>query len=185
MSRDVGGRGADPSLSDQGAGRAAVDLSRSTADIAPGWTWWATTCPRWRSSSSICRRRTGTSRSSTTCSKTPSVRDVVVSGGDIANLHISQLEPFVSALLDIPNIRDIRLASKGLIGLPQHYPAGQRARGTGAAGEEGVRARRRPGAAHPRQQRPAGHAAGGPRRPGSCWRSASAMSGTRACCSAA
>jgi lysine 2,3-aminomutase len=53
--------------------------------------------------------------------KTPSVRDVVVSGGDIANLHITQLEPFVGALLDIPNIRDIRLASKGLIGLPQHY----------------------------------------------------------------
>jgi lysine 2,3-aminomutase len=53
--------------------------------------------------------------------KTPSVRDVVVSGGDIANLHISQLEPFVSGLLDIPNIKDIRLASKGLIGLPQHY----------------------------------------------------------------
>lgn len=56
--------------------------------------------------------------------KTPSVRDVVVSGGDIANLHISQLEPFVSALLDIENIRDIRLASKGLIGLPQHYLQG-------------------------------------------------------------
>jgi len=52
---------------------------------------------------------------------TPTVRDVVVSGGDIANLHISQLEPFVSALLDIPNIRDVRLASKGLMGLPQHY----------------------------------------------------------------
>ena len=53
--------------------------------------------------------------------RTPSVRDVVVSGGDIANLHITQLEPFVDALLDIPNIRDIRLASKGLIGLPQHF----------------------------------------------------------------
>jgi lysine 2,3-aminomutase len=53
--------------------------------------------------------------------RTPSVRDVVVSGGDIANLHITQLEPFVSALLDIPSIRDIRLASKGLIGIPQHY----------------------------------------------------------------
>jgi lysine 2,3-aminomutase len=53
--------------------------------------------------------------------KTPTVRDVVVSGGDIANLHITQLEPFVGALLDIPNIRDIRLASKGLVGLPQHY----------------------------------------------------------------
>ena len=57
--------------------------------------------------------------------KTPTVRDVVVSGGDIANLHITQLEPFVAALLDIPNIRDIRLASKGLIGLPQHFLQGQ------------------------------------------------------------
>lgn len=53
--------------------------------------------------------------------KTPSVRDVVVSGGDIANLPIQNLEPFVSALMDIPSIRDIRLASKGLIGIPQHF----------------------------------------------------------------
>jgi lysine 2,3-aminomutase len=53
--------------------------------------------------------------------KTPGVRDVVVSGGDIANMPIQQLEPFVSALLDIENIRDIRLASKGLMGIPQHF----------------------------------------------------------------
>ncbi len=53
--------------------------------------------------------------------RTPGVRDVVVSGGDIANLPITQLEPFVGALLDIPNIRDIRLASKGLMGIPQHF----------------------------------------------------------------
>src|ERR1700746_765578 len=53
--------------------------------------------------------------------KTPSVRDVVVSGGDIANMPIAQLEPFVSALLDIPTIKDIRLATKGLMGIPQHF----------------------------------------------------------------
>jgi lysine 2,3-aminomutase len=53
--------------------------------------------------------------------KTPSVRDVVVSGGDIANMPIAQLEPFVSALMDIPNIKDIRLATKGLMGIPQHF----------------------------------------------------------------
>ncbi|HSK37927.1 MAG TPA: lysine 2,3-aminomutase, partial [Actinomycetota bacterium] len=53
--------------------------------------------------------------------RTPSVRDVVVSGGDVANLPIRVLEQFVSALLDIDNIRDIRLASKGLMGLPQHF----------------------------------------------------------------
>ena len=52
---------------------------------------------------------------------TPSVRDVVVSGGDIANLPIQALEGFVAALLEIENIRDIRLASKGLMGLPQHF----------------------------------------------------------------
>jgi lysine 2,3-aminomutase len=53
--------------------------------------------------------------------RTPQVRDVVVSGGDVANLPIQVLENFVSALLDIPNIRDIRLATKGLMGLPQHF----------------------------------------------------------------
>jgi lysine 2,3-aminomutase len=53
--------------------------------------------------------------------RTPQVRDVVVSGGDIANLPIQQLESFVSALLDVPNIRDVRLATKGLMGIPQHF----------------------------------------------------------------
>jgi lysine 2,3-aminomutase len=53
--------------------------------------------------------------------RTPSVRDVVVSGGDMANLPIAHLEQFVSALLDIETIRDIRLATKGLMGLPQHF----------------------------------------------------------------
>jgi lysine 2,3-aminomutase len=54
-------------------------------------------------------------------SDTPSVRDVVVSGGDIANIPIKRLEEFVSALLDIEHVRDIRLATKGLMGLPQHF----------------------------------------------------------------
>ncbi len=117
--------------------------------------------------------------------KTPAVRDVVVSGGDIANLHISQLEPFVSALLDIPNIRDIRLASKGLIGLPQHFLQDSVVAGAGAAGQEGLRSRGGPGAAHPRQCGPAGDALWSGRPPASCWRSASATSGTRACCSGA
>ncbi|MGH2573832.1 MAG: KamA family radical SAM protein [Actinomycetota bacterium] len=53
--------------------------------------------------------------------QTPSVRDVVVSGGDVGNIPIKRLEEFVSALMDIENIRDIRLATKGLMGLPQHF----------------------------------------------------------------
>lgn len=52
---------------------------------------------------------------------TPSVRDVVVSGGDIANVPLGQLEAFVGALLRIPTIRDIRLASKALVALPQCF----------------------------------------------------------------
>ena len=52
---------------------------------------------------------------------TPSVRDVVVSGGDVANLPIGHLEEFVGALIEIENIKDIRLATKGLMGLPQHF----------------------------------------------------------------
>ncbi len=49
------------------------------------------------------------------------VRDVVVSGGDVAAVKIHHLEAFVSALLDIEHIKDIRLASKGLMGRPQYF----------------------------------------------------------------
>ena len=53
--------------------------------------------------------------------RTPSVRDVVVSGGDVANMPWPRLEDFLTKLLEIENIRDIRLATKALIGLPQHW----------------------------------------------------------------
>jgi lysine 2,3-aminomutase len=53
--------------------------------------------------------------------RSPGVRDVVVSGGDVANLPWPRLESFVTQLLDIDNIRDIRLATKALMGLPQHW----------------------------------------------------------------
>ena len=46
---------------------------------------------------------------------------MVVSGGDVANLPWPRLEEFVTALLDIDNIRDIRLATKALVGMPQHW----------------------------------------------------------------
>lgn len=53
--------------------------------------------------------------------RTPSVRDVVVSGGDVANMPWPRLEAFLTDVLEIENIRDIRLATKALIGLPQHW----------------------------------------------------------------
>jgi len=51
----------------------------------------------------------------------PGVRDVVVSGGDVANLPWKNLESFLTRLLEIENIRDIRLATKALMGMPQHW----------------------------------------------------------------
>ena len=52
---------------------------------------------------------------------TPTVRDVVVSGGDVANVPWPRLESFVKQLLEIDSIRDIRLATKALAALPQHW----------------------------------------------------------------
>jgi lysine 2,3-aminomutase len=53
--------------------------------------------------------------------RTPSVRDVVVSGGDVANMPWPRLEAFLDELLTIDNVRDVRLATKALVGLPQHW----------------------------------------------------------------
>jgi lysine 2,3-aminomutase len=51
----------------------------------------------------------------------PGVRDVVVSGGDVANMPWARLEEFLMKVLEVENIRDIRLATKALMGLPQHW----------------------------------------------------------------
>ncbi|GAA2525424.1 lysine 2,3-aminomutase [Pilimelia columellifera] len=51
----------------------------------------------------------------------PGVRDVVVSGGDVANVPWKNLESYLTRLLAIDSIRDIRLATKALMGLPQHW----------------------------------------------------------------
>ncbi len=53
--------------------------------------------------------------------RTPGVRDVVVSGGDVANMPWRSLETFLDQLLDVESVRDIRLATKALMGLPQHW----------------------------------------------------------------
>ncbi len=53
----------------------------------------------------------------------PGVRDVVVSGGDVANVPWRNLESYLMRLLDIETIRDIRLATKALAALPQHWLA--------------------------------------------------------------
>ncbi len=51
----------------------------------------------------------------------PWVRDVVVSGGDIADVPIAYLETFLNRLFEIDHIRTVRLATKALIGVPQYF----------------------------------------------------------------
>jgi len=53
----------------------------------------------------------------------PGVRDVVVSGGDVANVPWRNLESYLMRLLEIETVRDIRLATKALMALPQHWLA--------------------------------------------------------------
>ncbi len=103
-----------------------------------------------------------------------------MSGGDVANLPWPRLESFVSALLEIDSIRDIRLASKALMGLPQHWLADQvragmqrlatraRQRGVSIAIHTHVNAAQ--------SVTPLARAA----RP--CWTPASGTCATRACC---
>ena len=69
-------------------------------------------------------------------SQTPTVRDVVVSGGDVANMPWKNLEAFLDRLLEIETIRDIRLATKALMGLPQHWLADDVVAGVGRVAQK-------------------------------------------------
>lgn len=53
--------------------------------------------------------------------ETPAIRDVVLSGGDLANVEPSMLERVVLRLVATGHVRAIRLATKGLVVLPQHF----------------------------------------------------------------
>lgn len=71
--------------------------------------------------------------------ETPTVRDVVVSGGDVANVPWPRLEFFVTQLLEIDTVRDIRLASKALAALPQHWLQAQVVDGVGRVARTAAR----------------------------------------------
>ena len=85
--------------------------------------------------------------------RTPGVRDVVVSGGDVANMPWKHVEEFVTRLLEIENIRDIRLATKALMGLPQHWLQPDVVEGVARVARPRPRARRLARDPHPRQRR--------------------------------
>ncbi len=69
----------------------------------------------------------------------PGVRDVVVSGGDVANVPWRSLESYLMRLLDIETIRDIRLATKALAALPQHWLAPEVVEGLERVGRTAAR----------------------------------------------
>src|SRR5262249_37497803 len=96
--------------------------------------------------------------------RSPGVRDVVGSGGDVADPPWPRLGGFVSALLQIESGGDIRPAAKALVGLPPPRLArpgqagGARA---GGAGRDGAIARRVDRDPHPRERCSVGDADGG------------------------
>ncbi len=114
--------------------------------------------------------------------RTPTVRDVVVSGGDVANVPWPRLETFLRQLLDLDSIRDIRLATKARRRAAAALAAAGRPRGRGPGGRARPAAGREPRRAHPRQHRPRRSPRWSPRRPGRCSTPASATCATRACC---
>ena len=134
------------------------------------------------STSSRSSRTTAGTRCSTTCGRRRRCATWSSPAATWRTCPIKRLEDFVSKLLDIENIRDIRIASKGLMGLPQHFLQDDVRAGLEAMATKARSTRRRHRAAHARELRAAGDAA---RRQGGADDArgrASATCATRACC---
>ena len=177
--RHVGRRGPDPPLPDQGARRAAVDLPAVLRPLHPdgpgrqlhpaGRQVKLTLKPVDRYDAHIAYLRAH-----------PGVRDVVVSGGDVANVPWKQFEAFLMRLLEIETIRDIRLATKALVGLPQHWLQPDVVEGwTGSPHRRAAAASTSPIHTHVNHASRSPRWSPGPR--GRCSTSACATCATRAC----
>ena len=133
--RTCGSSRASPTATPPRCWRRCSPPARSTAATAPAWTWSATTCPRWRSTGSRCRQPERYEQILDYLRRTPSARR--------GRLGRRRGQPPIQSsrlrlqLLDIANIRDIRLARKGLMGLPQHFLQDNVLARLDAAGEEG------------------------------------------------
>ena len=180
----MGGRGADPPLPDQGARRDALDLPavlrplhahgpgrqrRAAGDEA------ALPVPqkdRYQQILDYLRKTPRCATWSSRAATSPTCRSPSSSRSS-------------SALMDIPNIRDIRLATKGLMGIPQHFLQDDVLKGlerlAKKARERGVDLAVHTHVNHAQQVTPL--VAQGGRR--SSWRWASATCATRACSCAA
>ncbi len=140
--------------------------ARSTAGTAPGWTWSATPPPVIDKLKFVGKPADRLGDMLDYLRRTPQVRDVVVSGGDVANMPWPRLEAFLTELLEIENIRDIRLATKALMALPQHWLQPDVVDGMGRVAAHRPLARGLAGDPHPRQPRQLGDPAGRRGHPG-------------------
>ena len=113
--------------------------------------------------------------------RSPEVRDVVVSGGDVANMPWKNLEGFLDKLLEVDNIRDIRLATKALMGLPQHWLQDDVVEGVARITRQGPLARCVRWRSTPTSTAPSRSPRSWRRPPGRCSTPACATCATRAC----
>ena len=181
--RHVGRRGADPPLPDQGARRAAPDLPAVLRALHPDGPGRQLAPQVVRSSSSTSSRSTGYDADARLPARAR--RASATSWSPAATWRTCRgrtSRPSSTRLLEIENIRDIRLATKALMGLPQHWLQDDVRAGMEPAGHDGPRARGVALAIHTHvnaAQSVTPLVARGRRR--RCWTPGCATSATRAC----
>ncbi len=139
--RHVGGRGPDPPLPDQGARRAALHLPAVLRPLHAHGPGRQLDAADRQAQVRPASRSTGTTRSSSTCAATPRCATSWSPAATSPTCHGAASSRSLTRLLDIDNIRDIRLATKALMGLPQHWLQDDVRRGHGAAWPSVARAR--------------------------------------------
>jgi lysine 2,3-aminomutase len=125
--------------------------ARSTAATAPGWTWSATRRPP---SQAEVRAQAGrpARRDARLPARTPASATSSSPAATSPTCRVQEPRGVRRRLLEIDNIRDIRLATKALMGLPQHWLQDDVVEGMARLAATAARARRLPRDAHPRQR---------------------------------
>ena len=162
--RHVGRRGADPPLPDQGARRTALHLPAVLRPLHPDGPG-RQLHPDGRQAQADPQAGRPVRRAHRLPAGPPGVRDVVVSGGDVANVPWTQPRVVPDAAA---RHRDHPRHPAGHQGAGRPAPAlaaARRGRGAGAGRPHRRPPRGQPGHPHPRQPRPVADPAGGPGRP--------------------
>ena len=139
----MGRRGPDPPLPDQGARRAAVDLPAVLRALHPHGPGRQLHPAGRQAQARSASRSTGSTRCSTYLRRTPGCATWWSPAATWPTCRGRGWRPSSTQLLEIDTIRDIRLATKALMGLPQHWLQRRGARRDGAPGPDRPRPRRR------------------------------------------